>query len=235
MKRISGIVRAGVLATVFSAIAASPGLAQQPAAEPPKPAAKEETPFWAIGMPKNEVASKMAPVAALPIPTPADKLPVKKIKVPPGFKVEVWAGDILDARGMRQGDKGTVFVSLALRRRQALRGRRQGRQARGQDDRREALPAERHRVPQGRALRRHAEGHHALRQHRGEPRQPAEAGDGVRQAAGRRAARLEVHQDRARQQALLPGRRAVQHLRSVGQVPADLPHEPRRHRRSSRW
>lgn len=77
------------------------------AADPPK----EEVPFWAIGRPKNDVAAKMAPVPAFPIPTAADKLPVGKIKVPPGFKVEVWASNVLDARSMREGDKGTVFVS----------------------------------------------------------------------------------------------------------------------------
>lgn len=78
------------------------------AADPPK---KEEVPFWAIGMPKNDTASKMAPVPSFPIPTAADKLPVSKLKLPPGFKAEVWASGILDARGLRQGDKGTVFVS----------------------------------------------------------------------------------------------------------------------------
>jgi glucose/arabinose dehydrogenase len=69
---------------------------------------KEETPFWAVGRPKNETADKMAPVAAPPVPTPADQLP--KLKVPAGFKVETYASGILDARGLRHGDKGTVFV-----------------------------------------------------------------------------------------------------------------------------
>jgi glucose/arabinose dehydrogenase len=78
------------------------------AADPPKEA---EVPFWAIGMPKNDTASKMAPVPAFPIPTAADKLPVAKLKLPPGFKAEVWASGVLDARGLRQGAKGTVFVS----------------------------------------------------------------------------------------------------------------------------
>jgi glucose/arabinose dehydrogenase len=78
------------------------------AADPPK---QEEVPFWAIGMPKNDTASKMAPVPSFPIPTAADKLPVSKLKLPPGFKAEIWASGILDARGLRQGDKGTVFVS----------------------------------------------------------------------------------------------------------------------------
>jgi len=71
----------------------------------------EEEPFWAKGRPKTDTAMKMAPVPAFPIPTAADKLPVAKLKLPPGFKAEVWASDILDARGLRQGDKGTVFVS----------------------------------------------------------------------------------------------------------------------------
>ena len=77
-------------------------------AQPPK---EEEVPFWAIGKPKSGPGAQMAPVPAFPIPTPADKLPIAKMKVPPGFKVEVYASDLLDARGLRQGDKGTVFVS----------------------------------------------------------------------------------------------------------------------------
>lgn len=71
----------------------------------------EEVPFWAVGKPKNEAGAKLAPVPAFPIPTPADKLPIAKMKLPPGFKVEVFASDIFDARSMREGDKGTVFVS----------------------------------------------------------------------------------------------------------------------------
>jgi glucose/arabinose dehydrogenase len=70
-----------------------------------------EEPFWAKGRPKTDTAMKMAPVPAFPIPTAADKLPVAKMKLPPGFKAEVWASGVLDARSMREGDKGTVFVS----------------------------------------------------------------------------------------------------------------------------
>jgi glucose/arabinose dehydrogenase len=92
-------------------LVALPVAAQQqgttPAAEPPK----EEVPFWAIGRPSSGPGAGMAPVPAFPIPTPADKLPIAKMKVPPGFKVEVFASDVLDARGLREGDRGTVFVS----------------------------------------------------------------------------------------------------------------------------
>jgi glucose/arabinose dehydrogenase len=71
----------------------------------------QEEPGWAKGRPKTDAAMKMAPVPAFPVPTPADQLPVKKFKLPPGFKAEVWASGVLDARGLRQGEKGNIFVS----------------------------------------------------------------------------------------------------------------------------
>ncbi|HET7795326.1 MAG TPA: PQQ-dependent sugar dehydrogenase [Rhizobacter sp.] len=73
--------------------------------------APPEEPGWAKGRPKSETAMKMAPVPAFPIPTAADKLPTSKFKLPKGFKVETWASGILDARGLRQGPNGNIFVS----------------------------------------------------------------------------------------------------------------------------
>jgi glucose/arabinose dehydrogenase len=70
---------------------------------------KDEEEFWAIGRPKAGPGAAMAPVAALPVPAPADKLP--KLKAPAGFKVEVFQPGLLDARAIRRGDKGTIFVS----------------------------------------------------------------------------------------------------------------------------
>ena len=72
----------------------------------------QEEPGWAKGRPKaSDEAMKMAPVPAFPVPTPADQLPVSKLKLPPGFKAEVWASGVLDARGLRQGEKNNIFVS----------------------------------------------------------------------------------------------------------------------------
>ena len=88
-----------------------PAIAQQSTTTPAEPPKQEEEPFWAVGRPKSGAGAQMAPVPAFPIPTPADKLPISKIKVPPGFKVEIYAAEVFDARGLRQGDKGTVFVS----------------------------------------------------------------------------------------------------------------------------
>jgi glucose/arabinose dehydrogenase len=62
-------------------------------------------------IPNAEVAAKLRGVQAPPFPTPADKLPVAQLKVPKGFKVEVYTSGIANARSLRLGDKGTVFVS----------------------------------------------------------------------------------------------------------------------------
>ncbi len=99
-----------IIAVAGLALCAGPVIAQQTTtpAEPPK---QEEEPFWAVGRPKAGAGAQMAPVPAFPIPTPADKLPIAKMKVPLGFKVELYAANVFDARGLRQGDKGTVFVS----------------------------------------------------------------------------------------------------------------------------
>ena len=45
---------------------------------------------------------------------PSADLPVNKLKVPAGFKVEVYAEGIPDARFMALGNKGTVFVGNRL-------------------------------------------------------------------------------------------------------------------------
>ena len=71
-----------------------------------------DEPGWAKGRPKaNSDAMQMAPVPAFPIPTAPDKLPTAKFKLPPGFKVETWLAGALDARELRHGADGTIFVS----------------------------------------------------------------------------------------------------------------------------
>src|ERR1700757_4915458 len=88
-------------AGVGALVAAWPVLAQQASNEPPPP--------WAQGRPAGNIS--LAPVTPPPLATAADKLPVDKLKVPKGFNVEVYAANIPNARSLRLGDKGTVFVS----------------------------------------------------------------------------------------------------------------------------
>jgi glucose/arabinose dehydrogenase len=66
------------------------------AAEAPKPGPK-------AGDPKAEAPkADSAKAAAAP--------PIEKLKVPPGFKVSVYAYPVPGARSMARGDKGTLFV-----------------------------------------------------------------------------------------------------------------------------
>ena len=62
-------------------------------------------------IPNAEVAKQLRNVAPLPFGATEDKLPVPQLKVPKGFKVEVYASGIPNARSLRLGDKGTLFVS----------------------------------------------------------------------------------------------------------------------------
>jgi hypothetical protein len=60
--------------------------------------------------PGQPAAQKLAPVDDPPTATPAAKLPISQLHVPEGFKLEVYASGIANARSMALGDKGTVFV-----------------------------------------------------------------------------------------------------------------------------
>src|SRR5262247_2871188 len=68
-------------------------------------------PTWKQGQPKELESSTLSPIAQPPAPKAASEIPVNKIKVPQGFKVELWASGINNARAMTWGDKGTLFVS----------------------------------------------------------------------------------------------------------------------------
>ena len=98
------------VATPAPAAAAAAPLSM-PAAGPPVAAGK---PAWTQAMPDTEGASTLAPVAALPIPTPVDKLPVAALHLPKNFHIEVYQAGVTGARSLRIDDKGTVFVSTRL-------------------------------------------------------------------------------------------------------------------------
>jgi glucose/arabinose dehydrogenase len=72
--------------------------------------AQQPPPPWKQGQPPEMSSSPLAPVPSPPAPTPAAQIPVDKIKLPPGFKITVWADGIHNARQMAWGPKGTLFV-----------------------------------------------------------------------------------------------------------------------------
>jgi glucose/arabinose dehydrogenase len=101
MKR-RALLLAGIIGSLLAACSAA---AQQQPVPPPT---------WQQGRPEAASGSTLAPIAPPPIPTAADKLPLDKLKLANGFRIEVYASGVANARTLRQGDKGTLFVSTRL-------------------------------------------------------------------------------------------------------------------------
>ena len=92
-------------ATLASTFAAFPAAAQQSTPTPPPPTPNQPT---------SDAATKLRGINPPPFPMAADKLPVPQLKLPKGFKIEVFMSGVPNARSLRLGDKGTVFVSNRL-------------------------------------------------------------------------------------------------------------------------
>jgi len=88
-----------VVSLTLGALAAH---AQTPAAAPP--------PAWKQGMSGDMANSTLAPLAGKLTATKAADVPLGKIKLPPGFKVEVWADSVPGSRVIAQGDGGKYYV-----------------------------------------------------------------------------------------------------------------------------
>jgi glucose/arabinose dehydrogenase len=84
-------------------LAASAGAQTAPPAAP--------APSWQQGRSADQSSSTLHPIAPILTGRPASELPLDKLKVPAGFKVEVYADGVPEARSLALGDKGTVFVS----------------------------------------------------------------------------------------------------------------------------
>jgi glucose/arabinose dehydrogenase len=97
---VKTVLSAAILTAAFGS-----AFAQQSA-----PAAPAAAPTWQQGRSATQSESQLHPFAPLLTGRPASELPIDKLKVPAGFKVEVWADGIPEARSMALGAKGTVFV-----------------------------------------------------------------------------------------------------------------------------
>jgi glucose/arabinose dehydrogenase len=83
------------------AASASLALAQDKPAPPPA---------WKQGQPESMKDSKLAPHAGKNTETPASEIPVDKLKLPKGFKVEIWSTGTPGGRAMARGDKGKIYM-----------------------------------------------------------------------------------------------------------------------------
>src|SRR6185436_8565633 len=76
----------------------------------PAPAAPAAPPAWKQGQPDSMKDSTLAPHAGKMTETPVSEIRLDKLKVPPGFKVEIWASGMPGVRHMTQGEKGKVYA-----------------------------------------------------------------------------------------------------------------------------
>src|SRR5688500_18454793 len=84
----------------------------------PQPVAAQGPPGMSPIDKSNPAASKQN-TTLRPHPTPstvteADKLPVGKVKLPAGFKAELWSSGHPGGRTMVRGDKGTIFMGTRV-------------------------------------------------------------------------------------------------------------------------
>ena len=111
MRKPLGLLAAVCAAAVGMALAAGPAAALK-SYDSQKPSFwKNPPPDWFLGD-ETEQQKGLAPPAGPATPTSAAELEanLKKLKLAPGFKIEVYASGIPEARQMAWGDNGTLFV-----------------------------------------------------------------------------------------------------------------------------
>ena len=114
-------VAAALTLTAFYAQAKLAQLAQPAQSAPAPQAAPTATPVappappsWQQGRPDSLKGSTLAPNPPGLTAKAASAIKLDKIKLPPGFKIELWAEGMPNARSIAVGDKGTVFVGTRL-------------------------------------------------------------------------------------------------------------------------
>lgn len=109
VRLISSLWVVAPLVAIFAGCATAPP--EKPkAAATPAPAAAAPPPAWKQGMGADMANSTLAPLAGKMTVTPASDIPINKLKLPPGFKIEVWATGMPGARAMALGDNGKVYI-----------------------------------------------------------------------------------------------------------------------------
>ena len=92
---------------------------QAPAPDPGAPAKMSKAanpdlpqgvPGWKQGMSDAQATSPLAPHAGKMTVTPESEIPVSSLKVPAGFKVEIWASGMPGVRHMTRGDGATIWA-----------------------------------------------------------------------------------------------------------------------------
>ena len=102
-----------LLAAVLTGCATPPPAAQTSSAQAAPVAASAtpapQAPAWQQGRPANMADSTLAPLAGKNTVTAASDIPLNKLKLPAGFKIEVWSTGTPGIRAITRGDSGKVY------------------------------------------------------------------------------------------------------------------------------
>jgi glucose/arabinose dehydrogenase len=118
LRNLFALAAAAVLAACASAPtpAPSPRPVPAPAAAPAAPAvaaaaaAPAAPPAWQQGRSAAQASSTLAPVPGRNTVTPPNEIQIDKLRLPPGFKIELWAHGMPGARAMARGDNGKIYI-----------------------------------------------------------------------------------------------------------------------------
>ncbi len=208
-------------------IVAGPAIAQAPPGFSPMDQTKPD---------KSGQAATLKPHPNPPTVTPVEKLPLDKIKLPAGFKAEVWSHGHPGGRTMVMGDKGTMFMGTrVIGRVYAITNK---------DGKREVkTTATGLTQPNGLAFKdgslyvfaiNKVLRYDNIEDNLDNPGTPVESDRQV-QSAGHDPSQLEVRRVRTGRQDVRAGRLQLQHLRGQSRHPrADPPLQRRRHRHGDR-
>jgi glucose/arabinose dehydrogenase len=95
------------LALVLAGCAQTPSQPVVSDAAKPLPA---NVPAWQQGRAQDLAASPLAPHAGRLTAVPAAEIPLNTLKLPPGFKIELWATGMPGIRAMTRTDSGKVYA-----------------------------------------------------------------------------------------------------------------------------
>jgi glucose/arabinose dehydrogenase len=102
--------------TALFAIAAASAIVAGCASQPPAPPTVSpvvSAPVqlaWQQGRTPEQASSTLAPLAGRLTATPPEQIPLNRLKVPQGFKLELWAHGMPGGRAMARADNGKIYV-----------------------------------------------------------------------------------------------------------------------------
>lgn len=101
IKKIHALLLSAGIAMATLANAQAPAPASSPAGVPPT---------WAQGRTADGMNPSLVPNPSPLVAKPVNELLIDKLKVPAGFKVELWASGMPNARSLTESPSGTIFV-----------------------------------------------------------------------------------------------------------------------------